>query len=253
MRSVIKLGMIASVALASVGASASVVTEYNYGVTAGKDAASVALGTSIAADAGDVIVFTATSSKAYTKSYSVTSGDGGAVGVETSNWGEKNASVSYFTVTAGGTFDLGVAGNDATFDTFGAYVLGSDQAGYLVVELAQAQNYEANHTNSPINQLNYGTLASGGTVIEAAQANFVETYPAGYNVFNNGAASSRAVVDGSFLAGDVFSTYVMGGDLTKNSRTTGIAFAEVIPEPATLGMVALFGSSILFIRRRFMM
>lgn len=236
----------------AMSASAGLVTEYNNFVTAGKAADAVSLGASIAADAGDVIVFSASSSKSYVKAYSVTSGDGGAVGAESGVWLDKNVTVSYFNVTAGGTFDLGAAGNADTFDSFGAYVLGSDLAGGSVAELATATTFVSNHTNSTLNQLDYGTLASGGIVVEGAQGNSIVSYPAGLNASANG-ADSRASVYGSFSAGALTSDYIIGGDLTKNSRAAGIAFSEVIPEPATLGLIVTFGAGTLFVRRRFML
>lgn len=237
-----------TMALLAASAQAGLIVEYSSGATAGKTADAVSLGAGVTASAGDVIVFATASSKSYVKSYSVVSTDGGAVGAEVSNWADKNASVSYFTVTTGGTFDLGVAGYDQTFDTYGAYIIGSGLVGGSVTELAQAQLFVADHTNSTTDVLDYGTVASGGILVEAANVNLFDTFPAGYTA-NTNSGNSRATLDGSFSAGALSSTYVVGGDLTKNGRFTGIAFTEVIPEPATVGMVGLGGLITLMIRR----
>ena len=242
--------MVAVMAGLSMSASAALVTEYNTGFNAGQVADNVDLGTSIAADAGDVIVFSAASSKSYVKSYSVVSADGGVVGAEVGIWLDKGASVSYFTVTAGGTFDLGVVGNAATYDTFGAYVLGSDQAGYSVGELANDTSYVGANV-SVTNTLDLGTLdfLNNGVVIEAATLSSFVSYPAGLNIFEN-SGTSRASAWASVADGALTSEWI-GADITKNSRTAGIAFTEVIPEPATLGMFAALGGALLFMRRRF--
>lgn len=169
--------MTIAAALVAGSVSATLMTEYNNFFSAGKTNLTVDMGTSIAADAGDVIVFSASSSKSYVKGYGITSGDGGTVGTETGLWLDKNVSVSYFKVTTGGTFDLSIAGNDQTFDSFGAYVLGSDQVGYSVAELASATAYVGANV-SVTNTLDYGTLASSGIVIEGAQsASFVSFLP----------------------------------------------------------------------------
>jgi hypothetical protein len=241
------LTVVTALAMIAGSASAALVVEYNTGAHVGKSLDAVDLGTSIAADAGDVIVFTSASSKSYVKSYSVTSADGGAVGAESGVFLDKNASVSYFTVTSGGTFDLSAAGNDLTFDTFGAYVLGSDQVGESVVEIASAQTYVGANV-STANTLDYGTVSSGGIAVEVANTGGGwSSFPAGYTVFANG-AGSRASLYGSFSAGALTSDYV-SGDITKNSRTGGIAFAA-IPEPASMGLFGVFGGMALFIRRR---
>lgn len=239
----------AAVALLAGTTWAALILDYSYGTDAAKDATAVGLGTGVAASAGDVIVFSTASSKSYVKNYTVTSADGGAVSTEFSNWADKNASVSYFKVITGGTFDLSVAGNNATYDTYGAYILGSDQAGYTVAELAQGQLFVADHLSSTTDVLDYGTVASGGILIEAANVNAFDTFPAGYTVTHVNGGNSRAALDGTFSAGALSSTYIVGGDLSKNARYTGIAFTEVVPEPATIGMLGMGALLTLLIRR----
>lgn len=244
-----KRKVVAAVAVAFVAgsASAALMVDFQAGVNAGKTADAVGLGTGVAAGAGDVIVFTAASSGSYVKTWSVTSSDGGVVGAESGVWLDKNASVSYFSVTSGGTFNLGVAGNAATFDTFGAYVIGSDQVGGSVVQIGSAQKFVV-AGGGVANLLDYGVLSSPGIVVEAAAAPSFTSMPAGYTSFVN-SVNSRASLFGTFSAGAVSSQYIV--DDTSGHRTAGVAFAEVIPEPATLGLIAFFGAASLFIRRHF--
>ena len=236
--------------LVAVNAPAGLVTEYEFGTTAGQTNLAVDLGTGIAADAGDVIVFAIASSQSYIKNLSVTSPDSGVVSARTDVWPDKNATVAYYSVLTGGTFDLSVDGNDQTFDTYGAYVIGSD-LGLAVFSSGSAQNFVGANV-STTNTLAYGSLTtpSGnpGIVVEAAVAGpgWV-SYPEGYSVFEN-SGQSRSSAWGWYTAGDVSSTYI-SSDITKNSRTVGLAFAEVIPEPATVGLVAL-GALALMARRR---
>jgi hypothetical protein len=103
--------------------------------------------------------------------------------------------------------------------------------------------------------LDYGLLTTpsgnAGILIEAANSGGGSTAPAGYSTFGNG-PQSRLTAWGSYTKADNVSSAYVTGDITKNARLTGVAFAEVIPEPATIGLVGVFGSAVLFIRRRFM-
>ena len=66
---------------------------------------------------------------------------------------------------------------------------------------------------------------------------------------DNGAAASRASLWGNVSAGALTSQFI-SNDITKNQRAVGVVFEEVIPEPATLGLMSIAGI-LMFIRRRF--
>jgi hypothetical protein len=67
-------------------------------------------------------------------------------------------------------------------------------------------------------------------------------------------ADQRAIVS-SDLTGKATSRWVFDYTTPNTVDDAGnlhMAFAEVIPEPATMGLIGAFGGAILFIRRRFM-
>lgn len=102
-----------------------------------------------------------------------------------------------------------------------------------------------------------GSMADGfGVTLTANEAGFTFS-------FTDVTASSGTLTDltGTFAAGE-FATYFGAGHYYSTAQkrfagTTTLDFSEasvsVIPEPATLGLIAAFGGGILFIRRRFMM
>lgn len=57
-------------------------------------------------------------------------------------------------------------------------------------------------------------------------------------------------VDGTDVNSDSAFAYPGGGEVT--DRELGMTISGVIPEPATIGLVGLFGAGVLFVRRRFM-
>ncbi|MDF7822787.1 PEP-CTERM sorting domain-containing protein [Pontiellaceae bacterium B12227] len=106
------------------------------------------------------------------------------------------------------------------------------------------------------NGSNFGTARLGRTKWDDGNAAMI------FDILDTGSTVSIAqdAVDGyaSLAAvqadlGTVFTSSTLGvGNLLAEENTPGIYTVTVIPEPATLGLVAAFGGGILFIRRRFM-
>ncbi len=152
-------------------------------------------------------------------------------GILTSNHGGpvfNRGSTSSMINLSGGNIIAGTGNNNALVNNTG---LMTTIGGGLTADLPAAVN-----------------LFSGGTHGNSSTINFTSDWT-GSLILN-----SATAWDGIFEAGDVS---VDGVELGANDfeihfvNNNGVITA--IPEPATLGLMALMGASILFIRRRFMM
>ena len=103
-----------------------------------------------------------------------------------------------------------------------------------------------------------GTLTANNLIIDGTLGDdwidFVTTGTTGTMTFANGGADYTTALQGFITAGDILkdgaSASVSDFSISFSGSETSIS---VIPEPATLGLVAVFGGGILFIRRKLMM
>jgi len=232
-------------------ASASLSIAYEDEGTSNNDGSTDNFGTSITAEAGDVLVFVTAKSKSLAYTYNVTSSDGGVAGNETDlGWdGTKTLDLTTFDITTGGTFSFDIATADTSYGTHGVYLLRADYgSGESISLLDSDDNYEAAGFSANTNSLSFAE--SSGIYIGGYSSGSGTVIPAGLDGIAN-STPNRVSVTGTFTDATAQEHIWSVLDTSKNSRTVGAAFT-VIPEPATLGMVAAVGGAILFVRRRFM-
>ncbi|VGO22943.1 PEP-CTERM sorting domain-containing protein [Pontiella sulfatireligans] len=169
--------------------------------------------------------------------------------------------MSYAVIDTAGTYDFLVTGNGTVADRNGIYLLSSNQGDVAFLDgdeatyagLAGGASLTVNNslgwTTNPL----YGEIAviggashlrivSGDSVnLDADDTGSNQRFSASTNI----ASGTSYDIAWSFTNSDAI-------DRSSNGSFLAAGFAEVIPEPATLGLVAAFGAGILFIRRRFM-
>ena len=252
------------VALMAGSASASLTTTYT--TMDGIADVTFAATQSVAVAAGDVIVmFSGTNKKpsANTMSYSTTSGDSFT---SIHPWVSSSATpkaapwMAYTTITTAGTYDFFVTGTGAVADRNGIYKLTSS-TGVIAFLDSDAQEYAgvADGTTGVLftNSLSwapgtYGDIAViGGIGVNRAEAN------SSVNLTVDDAGNYQRYSASTTISGATSFNVVWGFDDVLDTKTNdggylASSFAEVIPEPATMGMVVAMGAGALFIRRRFM-
>ena len=244
--------MIAATLLAGLvlSASASLSIAYENERTSNNDGSTDNFGTSITAEAGDVLVFVTAKSKGLAYSYNVTSTDGGVSANETNlGWdGTKTLDMVTFDIATAGTFDFDVV-TAASYGTHGVYLLRADYGSGESISLLDSDDvYTASGFSENTNSISFAQ--SSGIYIGGYSSGSSTVVPSGLDGVLNG-TTNRVSVTGAFTDATSQEHIWSVLNTTKNARTVGAAFAA-IPEPATLGMVAAVGGGILFIRRRFM-
>lgn len=220
---------------------------------------------------GDVVVMVAASNKKNSVapiSFASTAGTFIGLGAndQLGNNPNPDAYLSYLTITTGGTYDfIGSYGGGGIAANLGVYKL---SAGSGVIELAanNAKKYgglPVGESLSVTNFMNWGANPNAADydgivtigVASSLKGSIANTNSIGGFILDEDNASKR-LVGSSDRTGNSNVKHIW--DITAASSIesggiTGAAFAEVIPEPATLGIVVFSGTAILFIRRRFMM
>jgi plastocyanin len=263
-----KTALIALVSLWGVvsGVNASLTTTYsnlgNMSGTVGN------LTNSLTVAVGDVVVMVSgTNKKDSINGMTFTSAAGTFVDLDANtqlgNDPNPNSYLSYLTVTTAGTYDF-IATTDilGMTATVGAYTLSADSG---EIELA-GNNAKKYSGLAPGASLSVTNFMSWGSNPNAGDYGDIVTIGVGSSLkgaISNDGFSLDMSKAGKRLAGTQDATGsvnvkqiwdITNADATKNESggITGAAFAEVIPEPATLGMVGVFGATIIFLRRRFM-
>ena len=137
------------------------------------------------------------------------------------------------------TFDIISIGANTALDV--QFLQGTRDSG-----TAPANTYNIDLLSGDAAELTHTTTGSG---------TLTSLFDVSYTALSNG---TTAVIDFEYDGtGDiamVFEAKATGGPLnfTQSTRTDNMSL-EVIPEPATLGLVAVFGGAVLFLRRRFTM
>ncbi|WP_372797604.1 PEP-CTERM sorting domain-containing protein [Pontiella sp.] len=116
--------------------------------------------------------------------------------------------------------------------------------------------------------LAFDMVGGNGSFTEISAAPTQDSMNDGFTLFmtltDNGASDVGITVTSTGLSTNINYSGTLGvtyaafaGDVTGNVSSQGgsidLANYSIIPEPATLGLVALFGGGIMFIRRRFML
>lgn len=217
---------------------------------------------SLTVAAGDVIVMVAGSNKkASVTSISFTSPAGTFIDLDANtqlgNDPNPNAYLSYLTIGTGGTYDF-VGSGDTLTANLGIYKLAADSG---VIELADTNakrygNLAAGASLSVTNFMSWGGNPNSGdydgmAVIGVASSLRGTVSTASLILDEDNAGKRLAGIAG--IAGMVnYRTIwdITNADATRNESggMTGAAFAEVIPEPATLTLLGL--GALALLRRR---
>ena len=161
---------------------------------------------------------------------------------------------SSITINTGGTMDFSSASGNGT-----TLILGNVANNHGIINLAGgtftggALTYIAIGRSNGTGEFNI----SAGTATFPVQPLFGDAGGSGVIKFSNDSTGSLSIAgvdqnyyEGLYAAGNLSRTGGTGTFATDFSVTDTTITA--IPEPATLGMVAIFGGSILFIRRKLM-
>jgi len=169
--------------------------------------------------------------------------------------------LSYLTVSTAGTYDfIGTTSALGLTATTGFYTLSATSG---TIELA-GNNAKKWAGLAPGASLSVTNFMAWGSNPNAGDYGDIATIGVGSSMKGTISTASLTLdIDksGKRLAGTLDRTGFVNGkqiwditnaDATKNEQgsVTGAAFAEVIPEPATIGLFGLLGSAILFVRRR---
>ncbi|MDF7806431.1 hypothetical protein P4E94_03205 [Pontiellaceae bacterium B12219] len=237
------------------------------GITAGLLAAGAALAGNIApayngSNITETVTISASGDYWQQNGYDVTIGSGGTVDIQSTSRAINT------TVGNGGTAtsSLVIDGGLLNFNGPNAVLIGNGSAGTGVIDL-RSGSFNA----APGGTLFIGRDNGSGTVLIRGGVAVFGLLPTFDAVSGDGSIDfadkiGGGVSDGTLTITGADTTYYQGlysaGDLTfqgANTETFGDVFEvtgstlSVIPEPATLGLVAAFGGAVLFIRRRFMM
>lgn len=112
---------------------------------------------------------------------------------------------------------------------------------------------------------NISNLVLSDTIADGAMQVFVKTFDPGYASLNAGTVFQDIAADGSFsitTANTAIGPTQVGFVILDHANTTGLGLTpgsfdfdslsvEVIPEPATIGLIGIFGAGLLFFRRNF--
>ena len=165
----------------------------------------------------------------------------------------------YYKVTAPGSFTFefstGVSTAGLT-SAVGGYGLRAGTSGYVLTNVASAvfQDTLTTFDNGGNNSLSYSWAnnISGGVVVEYIASRLAtNTAPTGYSVNYSSTATNRMMVSYANVTGtSLTSTYThLAPGANDTAGYVGLVFTEVVPEPATIGMLGLGGLIVIFVRR----
>jgi hypothetical protein len=141
---------------------------------------------------------------------------------------------------------------------FGAVVLSSALGTVDLLDTASFDEKAGVIGAANTGQLVYdlGTATAGYYVESADTVRDITSFPVTDSVLydkGGSGATQRLGVSGAFSGSTLSSDYVYtSGANWDGLGLSGMAFVEVIPEPATLGVIGFFGTALIFIRRRFL-
>lgn len=256
------LAAIVSTAVIAVSTSAALISDYTD--MGNLSATATARTNSLTVAAGDVVVMVAgANKKASVTSISFSSPAGTFVDLDANtqlgNNPNPNAYLSYLTITTGGTYDFIGAGTSLTAN-LGIYKLTADSG---AIELADNNakrygNLGASASLSVTNFMSWGANPNYDdytdiAVIGVASSLRGDITTASLTLDEDNAAKRLAGITN--LTNKVnFKTIwdITNADATRTESggITGAAFAEVVPEPATLALLGLGSLSLLLRRRR---
>jgi hypothetical protein len=253
------LTAVAALALVAGSASASLTTQY--GNMSNLSGTSLTSTTNMTVSAGDVIVMATVSNKKTSLGdhlYTSTGGTfteisaGAFLGVDAN----PETSMAYLTVGTSGTYDFTVGSANGPTANIAIYTL-SASSGNIAYLDGTAEYYTklaASGSTTLTTSLSWG--AGFGDISVIGASSHVKGNASTVDLALDVAPNAKRMIGTADATGSTSYSIdwdIVNPDAVNKTHGSAVAagFGEVIPEPATMGMIGFFGAAILFIRRRF--